>query len=129
VVQNTGIYMPHFQELFMNVQSLRESGREEPIDGVTLAQLAAGERMSVQHFEIKPGARVDDHSHEHEQAGFLIDGSLRLTVGDETYHLTPGDSYVIPGGAVHAAYGEGDEAAIGVELFSPPRLNLPWDES
>ncbi|MFB6073612.1 MAG: cupin domain-containing protein, partial [Haloarculaceae archaeon] len=39
----------------------------EAAEGVHLTQLAVGERMSVQHFHIEPGARVPEHDHRHEQ--------------------------------------------------------------
>lgn len=110
----------------MNVVALDDEDSTEVLDGVKLAQLAAGERMSVQHFDLAPGSGVDDHSHEHEQAGFLFSGSILFTVDDEEYHVAAGDSYVIPGDAVHSAESTGDEPAVGVELFSPPRPNPPW---
>jgi quercetin dioxygenase-like cupin family protein len=110
----------------MNVEGLDDEGSTEVLDGVKLAQLAAGERMSVQHFVIEPGALVDDHSHEHEQAGYLFEGSVLFTVDGEEYRIEAGDSYVIPGDAVHSAEVRGEEAAVGVELFSPPRPNPPW---
>ena len=110
----------------MHVESLGEDDTPEVRDGVHLAQLAAGDRMSIQHFRIEPGAGVDDHSHEHEQAGFLFAGSILFTVDGEDYQIDAGDSYVIPGDAVHSATSNGDEDAVGVELFSPPRPNPPW---
>ena len=38
------------------------------------------------------------HSHPYEQAGYLVAGSLELTIGDETLLAVPGDSWCIPGG-------------------------------
>lgn len=54
----------------MDIAGKSDSDAPEVLDGVKLAQLAAGDRMSVQHFNIDPGALVVDHSHEHEQAGY-----------------------------------------------------------
>ncbi len=110
----------------MQVESLDSNESSEVRDGVFLAQLAAGDRTSVQHFRIEPGAGVDDHGHEHEQAGYLFSGSILFTVDGEEHTVEAGDSYVIPGNAVHSARSTGDEAAVGVELFSPPRSTPPW---
>ncbi|WP_254546840.1 cupin domain-containing protein [Halomarina pelagica] len=110
----------------MDVVHSGDRAAPEVLDGVELAQLAAGERMSVQHFDIGPGAVVGDHSHEHEQAGYLFSGELVFTVEGEEYPVEAGDSYVIPGEAVHAAENRGDEPAVGVEIFSPPRPVPPW---
>lgn len=112
----------------MEVESLTDHEETEVLDDVFLAQLAAGERMSVQHFRIEPGAVVGDHNHEHEQTGFLFSGSIEFTVDGKEYSVESGDSYVIPSNAVHAAENRGDEAAVGVELFSPPRPTPPWME-
>jgi len=37
------------------------------------------------------------HKHPHEQIGYLASGRLDLTIGNETRHLGPGDSWCIPG--------------------------------
>ena len=110
----------------MDVQAFDDHDSPEVLDGVFLTQLAAGERMSVQHFRIEPGSVVGDHSHEHEQAGYLFSGSILFTVDGEEATVEAGDSYVIPADAVHSARTIGDEPAIGVELFSPPRPTPPW---
>ncbi|EMA54271.1 cupin domain-containing protein [Halococcus salifodinae] len=112
----------------MDVVSVTDEESVEALEGVHLAQLAAGERTSVQHFRIKPGAVVGEHSHEHEQTGFVTRGELTFTVDGEEVATGPGDSYVIPGGAPHAAENCGDEPVEGVEIFSPPRPNPPWTE-
>ena len=110
----------------MDVVGSDDSAAPEVLDGVELAQLAAGERMSVQHFDIGPGAVVGEHSHEHEQAGYLFEGELVFTVEGDEHRVEAGDSYAIPGEAVHAAENRGDEAAVGIEIFSPPRTDPPW---
>jgi quercetin dioxygenase-like cupin family protein len=110
----------------MDVVNVDERDSPEVREGVFLAQLASGEKMSVQHFRIEPGSGVGDHSHEHEQAGYLVSGEILFTVDGEEYVVEAGDSYVIPGEAVHSAHSQGEEAAVGVELFSPPRPNPPW---
>ncbi len=100
----------------------------EVVDGVHLTQLATGERMSVQHFHIEPGARVPFHSHEHEQAGIVTTGTFTFYLPDEAEVISPGESYVIPGGVEHAAENEADVPVDGIDVFSPPRLNPDWME-
>ena len=101
----------------------------EAVENVRLGVGAAGEEMSVQYFEIQPGAEVPEHSHHHEQSGlitqgeltFLLDGGERVTVG-------PGESYVLDGDEVHGAVNEGDEVVEGVDVFAPPRTDPDWAE-
>lgn len=113
----------------MDHTSLTDRETSEVIDGVFLTQLATGERMSVQHFRIDPGAVVDAHEHEHEQGGFLFRGSLAFIVDGEEYSVEADDSYMIPPNSVHAVENRGDEPAVGVELFSPARPDPPWTTS
>ena len=94
--------------------SLEESDVVEAVPDVHLAQLAGGESMSVQHFRIDPGATVPEHSHHHEQAGFVYRGELTFVLAD--------------GEEVHGAENRGDEPVEGVDIFSPPRPNPDWAE-
>jgi quercetin dioxygenase-like cupin family protein len=98
-------------------------------EGVNLAQLAAGELMSVQYFRIDPGAEVPLHDHPHEQTGFVYRGELTFLDedGEETV-VVAGDSYTIPGDEVHAAENRGEGPVEGVDIFSPPRETPPWEE-
>jgi quercetin dioxygenase-like cupin family protein len=98
----------------------------EAVPGVHLTQLAASESMSVQGFRIEPSATVPEHDHHHEQTGYVFAGTLTFTVDGETYPVGPGDAYAIPGGEPHAAANHGEEEVIGVDTFSPPRLNPDW---
>lgn len=100
----------------------------EALPGVHLSQLAAGERMSLQHFRIEPNGSVDVHSHHHEQLGFLVEGTLDFVIDGERVRVGPSDSYVIPSEEPHGAENPSDDAAVGVELFSPPRPSPPWIE-
>ncbi len=110
------------------MDSIALSDREatEVTDGVYLAQLAAGERMSIQHFHIEPGATVPEHSHEHEQAGFIYSSALTFIVDGEEFTIEQDDSYTIPSEEPHAAENRTDEPVDGIDIFSPPRLDVPW---
>ncbi|MGB9987561.1 cupin domain-containing protein [Salarchaeum japonicum] len=100
----------------------------EAVDGVYLAELSVGANMSVQHFHIQPGASVPEHSHPHEQVGFVYDGALTFEVDGEEHVVTTGESYVIPADEPHAAHNVGDTPVDGIDVFSPPRENPDWQE-
>ncbi|GIK28005.1 MAG: cupin domain-containing protein [Chloroflexi bacterium] len=90
-----------------------------PIDGVHRRTMASGERVMVCEFFLERGAEIPVHSHMHEQAGYVIQGSITFTINGEARKLYRGDSYAIPGDVLHGAYA--DEDCILVEVFSPPR--------
>ena len=110
------------------METVQHSAREtvEAVEGVHLTQLAVGEDMSVQHFHFEPGAAVPEHSHHHEQVGYLTRGTFTFVVDGEEYVLGPGDSYSIPGDEPHAAENRTEEPVEGLDVFAPPRANPDW---
>ena len=112
------------------MEEVAHASREtvEAVEGVHLTQLAVGERMSVQHFYVEPGAVVPEHSHPHEQVGYVVSGAFTFTVAGEEYVIGPGDSFCVPGDEPHEARNEGDEPVSGIDVFSPPRANPDWLE-
>lgn len=104
-----------------------EATEVEP--GVYLSQLAVGEQMSIQGLRMEPGARVPEHSHHHEQVGFVYEGECTFVLADgETTTVGPGGSYWVEGGEVHAAENRGDEVLLAIDVFSPPRPEPNWLE-
>ena len=89
------------------------------VPGVTL-QAVWGERIMLSRVTIESGAEVPLHDHPHEQAGMLLEGVMEMTIGDETRELSPGASYVIPGGVMHSARAIGGKVVV-LDIFSPPR--------
>lgn len=110
----------------METRDLSEQMATEAVDGVYLAQLAAGDRMSIQHFHFEPGAVVPSHDHEHEQLGYLYEGTLTFIVEGEEVIVSAGESYAIPSNEPHEVVNHGEDPANGIDIFSPPRLDVPW---
>lgn len=100
---------------------------QHPVDGVTLTPLAVGERMSMNTGRLEPGATVPEHSHHHEQIGYVISGELTLIVDGDAVTLGPGESFALESNEPHAAENRGDEPAIAVDIFSPPRHHADWE--
>ncbi|WP_435196062.1 cupin domain-containing protein [Natronomonas sp. EA1] len=95
-------------------------------DGVYLAQLAIGEEMSIQHLRMAPGARVPEHSHHHEQVGFVYQGEQTFVLEDGAIPVGEGGSYWLKSHEVHAAENRGEEELLAIDVFSPPRPNPSW---
>lgn len=88
-------------------------------DGLT-ARFFTGEQIMFSMIELAPGAGIELHQHPHEQCGYMIAGTMYLTIGEETREMHPGDLYAIPGGTPHAAVG-GPEGGRALDIFSPVR--------
>lgn len=85
-------------------------------------RLVTGERIMAANVELARGCVVPKHAHVHEQITYVLEGWLRLTVGDdgaETYDLRPGDVIHLPSNVPHGAEAL-DETRV-IDLFSPPR--------
>lgn len=110
----------------MEIVSEADEQSTEAVDGVELKLLAGGDRANVQHFVVEPGAVVPEHSHPHEQVGYMLEGALTFDVDGERAVVEAGDSYAIPGDEPHAAENAGDVPAVGLDVFSPPRDDPDW---
>ena len=94
-------------------------------DGITV-RAVHGERLTLAVVELAPGAVVGEHSHDHEQLGLVLRGSLRFRVGDEERELGPGETWEIPSGTPHDAVAGPDGASV-LDLFAPPRSD--WTQA
>lgn len=87
--------------------------------GVSLDSLAVGEKSIVCKMNYVPGNFATEHTHPHEQSGYVISGKYQMTVGKTEYELKPGDSYAIPGNVPHSfKVIEGGEV---IDVFTPIR--------
>lgn len=94
-------------------------GYRKALDGIEQKTLVHGDKTLMAEFRLQKGAALPLHSHPHEQAGYLIKGQLRLTIGAEVHDVLPGDSWCIPGDMLHCA--EIIEDSVAIEVFSPVR--------
>jgi quercetin dioxygenase-like cupin family protein len=79
-----------------------------------------GERITLGIVELDPDALVPEHSHENEQLGLVLQGSMTFRVGDESRELGPGGTWNIPANVPHEV-AAGPEGAVVVDVFAPTR--------
>jgi len=89
------------------------------LPGIQLKTLVYGEKTLLSEFKLKAGSLLPSHSHIYEQTGYLVAGKIRLTIGNETFDVEPGDSWCINENVNHHA--EILEDAVAIEVFSPVR--------
>lgn len=88
-------------------------------DGV-LGRSVHGERITLGVVELDPDSVVPEHSHENEQLGLVLSGSLSFRVGEETRELGPGGTWRITANTPHEVWA-GPEGAVVIDVFSPVR--------
>lgn len=90
-----------------------------PAPGIRVQPLIGNSLMTC-WISMDPGAVVVEHSHPNEQLGVVVQGSVTITVGDETREMLNGDAYVVPPDLVHSGVA-GSEGVLLVETFVPIR--------
>lgn len=96
-----------------------DAGYRQAADGVAMKTLVHGANTLFTEFRLEGGHLLPMHSHEQEQTGYLVSGSIMLTIGEKTFLVEPGDSWCIPGNMVHGA--RILEDAVAIEVFAPVR--------
>ncbi|MBW2621537.1 MAG: cupin domain-containing protein [Deltaproteobacteria bacterium] len=96
-----------------------DEGFQEPFPGVRLKTIAHGGKTLMAEFRLTKGHELPEHSHPHEQTGYLVSGRIVLIVEGRRFDAEPGASWCIPGDAVHSA--EILEDSVAIEVFSPVR--------
>lgn len=96
-----------------------QNGYVEVTPGTRIKTLNYGENSLMTEFLLTKGALLSEHSHIHEQTGYLVKGRIRLIIDGKGIVMQPGDSWSIPSNAVHKA--EIEEDAVVIEVFVPAR--------
>ena len=96
----------------------------EPVTDKLSRKLVTGQRMMLAHVHLKQGCIVPKHSHENEQITYILEGTLRFSIGEdlaEVIDVHAGEVLVIPSNVPHRA--EALEDTLDVYIFSPPRAD------
>lgn len=104
------------------------NGREawEFVDGVRLHAIG-GEQVLMCRVQYEPGKQVPWHVHEDtEQVMYILEGSIEMTIEDQTSTLGPGDVVVVNRGQHHKVYSE--EGVTFIEALAPVPLDHVPDQ-
>lgn len=95
------------------------SGYQAAAEGVERKTLVYGDKTLMVEIRMKKGATPPRHTHPHEQTGYLVQGRVRFSIGNEEYDVRPGDSWCILSGVEHETTVLEDSVVI--EVFAPVR--------
>lgn len=82
-------------------------------DGSEIRELLAHRNSAIKlqslaEARLPPGGRTTPHYHpQTEEIYYILEGTARMTIGDETCEVGPGDAIAIPPGAVHTIQNDG----------------------
>ena len=87
--------------------------------GVERTVLAYDDRLMAADVGFETGAEGALHTHPHTQLSYVLSGSFRYTVEDESVILNSGDSVVVPAGTPHGTLCL--EGGVLLDVFAPMR--------
>lgn len=88
------------------------------IEGI-IGQYVHGNSTTLGFVTINKGSNLPLHHHPHEQITYMIEGKLKMQIGNEEFVLEPGIVKVIPSNTPHSAIALTDCKLI--DVFSPVR--------
>ena len=93
----------------------------EKVTDVISRQIVMGKNEMMARVLLKKDAVVPTHSHEAEQITYIMEGALRLWIGEVEEEVTvrSGEFVLIPPNVPHRA--EALEDTVDVDIFSPIR--------
>lgn len=101
----------------------------EQVNPALSRRFLSGKDVMVAHVYLKAGCVVPKHHHVNEQVTYVLEGALRLWVGDQvdsqdvadSVLVATGDVLVIPSNVPHRAVALED--TLDLDIFSPPRAD------
>ncbi len=91
-----------------------------PALGFDWGLVCTGRHVQLTWSRYQPGVPYEMHRHEFEQVSILLEGRLRLTVGELTRDIAAGDIWFAPAGVVHGGEVIGSQAAVFLDIYGPP---------
>ena len=87
--------------------------------GVERSVLAYDDPLMAVEVRFETGSEGAPHSHPHTQLSYVLSGSFRYSVEDESVILKPGDSIVVPAGLTHGTVCL--DKGVLLDVFTPKR--------
>ncbi len=112
------VHRPHERPVAGRVQSMVEW---DGIEAEIMVPLGSGRLLEGFVFIMEPGSHSGGVlQHEGEECGYVLEGQLELTVGENCYLLDPGDSFFFPSEIPHAYRNPGEMTARVIWINTPP---------
>jgi quercetin dioxygenase-like cupin family protein len=112
------------QEVNMTIYSNFNDQRPRKIWPGIEARAVKGERLTMALVDLAPNTPLQEHHHENEQLGFIVQGSLTFVIDGQEKTLGPGDTYNISSDTVHSGM-TGPDGCVVVDVFAPVRAD--WE--
>ncbi len=99
----------------------------QPFAGVAMFATEA-QKMTLSIVEMEPHAVIAEHSHPHEQIGYMVEGEADFIIAGKSYRVQAGQMWRLPGGVPHKVIA-GDRPVRAVDVFYPVREDMRQSDS
>ena len=114
------------EDIVAVLDKIRENGGRQHADHVTVHRpwgtyqvVDVGDRFQVKHIMVSPGGRISRQYHHHRTEHWIVvQGTARVTRGEEILILNENQSTYIPGGEVHCLENPGHVPLRIIEIQS-----------
>jgi quercetin dioxygenase-like cupin family protein len=86
-----------------------------PTSEKRMMRLLELEGYDVLVYTYRPGTIFPEHEHAHPKCDGVIQGVLRIAVGEAAWDLGPGDRIYMPAGTRHRAEVVGNETVVSLD--------------
>ena len=98
-----------------------EAESYQPDEGWRRVSLAGSDQFSFEWFEKPPGHSSPMHDHENEQVCLCLEGELTVVTEEDSVTLQENDSVLLEANETHRVENDGEELAVGLDVFAPGR--------
>ena len=81
--------------------------------------LSQGKNVSLTLFAIDKGEEISSHSSTGDALVYILDGEAEITIGEEVFNVTKGETIVMPAGIPHALLAKEQFKMLLVVVFNP----------
>ncbi len=110
----------------MSFYSRSQLPSKEVLPGIILRSVYL-ENTMMTFFDLKAGSHIPAHKHPHEQISYLVRGSMKMRVGDQTRVMNEGDIAVVPANVEHEVE-VGPEPVFALDAWHPIRQDYILDK-
>ena len=108
--------------MFEHIVNLDDCNAMNPFEGVWMHTFEA-EKMTLSIVDMDAHAVIPEHSHPHEQIGYMVAGEAEFVIAGKSHTVRPGQMWRLPSGVPHKVTA-GAEPVRAVDVFYPVREDM-----
>jgi mannose-6-phosphate isomerase-like protein (cupin superfamily) len=95
--------------------------RDGPLSEASMRRKLTAMGYGVSRYDYPAGTVFDTHTHSVEKIDAVLEGRFRITMGDDSVVLEPGEAVLVPRGATHSAEVVGQETVVSLDAVRQER--------